>query len=122
MFNFLFQETGPLCACLGGAYRAIHVLKAASGFGTVRMSFSDVVAESEGEAYESLGSGRSWRPQKDAASVRNHQHFAYLPDIEKEGHIATTQHFMSLFFKPVFSTEQEERQRPQTGQEDRKTG
>lgn len=63
------KETGPLCACLGGAYRAIHVLKAASGFGTVRMSFSDVVAESEGEAYESLGSGRSWRPQKDAASV-----------------------------------------------------
>ena len=66
-FSPLFQETGPLCACLGGAYRAIHALKAAdnNGGGEAGLSFSDAV---EADADENLGS-KSWKPQKDASSV-----------------------------------------------------
>ena len=81
LFNSIiygFQETGPLCACLGGAYRAIHALKAASGGGdgaATGLSFSDAVASADTEDNgENLGN-RSWKPQKDASSVSSRQHY-----------------------------------------------
>ena len=78
LFNSIiygFQETGPLCACLGGAYRAIHALNAADGAAT-GLSFSDAVAaaaDTEAEGAEGSLSSRSWKPQKDAASVSTEQ-------------------------------------------------
>ena len=86
LFNSIiygFQETGPLCACLGGAYRAIHALNAASGGGgdgdgaATGLSFSDAVAaaaaDTEAEGAEGSLSSRNWKPQKDAASVSTEQ-------------------------------------------------
>ena len=56
-----------MCACLGGAYRAIHALKAAAAGGGESVAFAEAVAS---EAEEG---GRSWKPQKDAVSVRTQQ-------------------------------------------------
>ena len=57
------REYGPVVACLGGAYRAIHALKKVSA-GAEQVNFDDALGVDDRP-----GETPTKKPQKDAVSV-----------------------------------------------------